>query len=105
MLVMSSRNLSSWNKQSTSLLPAIFEELFFRGVIQQELNQWWGNYHLAIVVTAIVFSAIHMQFVTFLPRFLLGMVLGYLLVWGKTILVTHHTHIVIQEANCFWKIV
>ena len=77
-----------------ALLPAIFEELFFRGVIQQKLNQWWGNYHLAIVVTAIVFSAIHMQFVTFLPRFLLGMVLGYLLVWGKTIWLPMTAHFV-----------
>ena len=68
-----------------AVLPALFEEMFFRGVLQQKLTQWWGKGHLAIFVTAIVFSAIHMQFITFLPRFLLGLLLGYLLRWGKTL--------------------
>ena len=68
-----------------AVLPALFEEMFFRGVLQQKLTQWWGKGHLAIFITAIVFSAIHMQFITFIPRFLLGLLLGYLLRWGKTL--------------------
>ena len=68
-----------------AVLPALFEELLFRGILQQKLTQWWGNGHLAIFVVAIIFSAIHMQFLTFIPRFLLGMFLGYLLFWGKSL--------------------
>ncbi|MFO8053840.1 MAG: CPBP family intramembrane glutamic endopeptidase, partial [Bacteroidales bacterium] len=59
------------------LLPAIGEELLFRGVLQQLLSKLFANVHLGILVTAILFSAIHMQFFGFLPRIVLGLVLGY----------------------------
>jgi uncharacterized protein len=63
-----------------AMLPAIGEELFFRGVIQQLLQKWFKNIHLAIIITAIVFSALHLQFYGFLPRTLLGVMFGYLFV-------------------------
>ncbi|PZX19510.1 hypothetical protein LX69_00778 [Breznakibacter xylanolyticus] len=77
-----------------AVLPAIFEELFFRGVIQQKLTQWWGRGHVAIWVTAIIFSAIHLQFETFLPRVLLGALLGYLFRWGKSLWLPMAAHFV-----------
>jgi hypothetical protein len=43
------------------------------------------NIHLSIWITAIVFSAIHMQFYGFLPRLMLGAIFGYLLIWSGTI--------------------
>jgi membrane protease YdiL (CAAX protease family) len=62
------------------VLPAICEELFFRGLLQRIFiqifkNPWWG-----IVVTAAIFSAVHAQFLGFIPRWILGIVLG-LLYW------------------------
>ncbi|MBR8535065.1 CPBP family intramembrane metalloprotease [Carboxylicivirga sediminis] len=63
-----------------SILPAIGEEWLFRGLLQRELTALFKNKHVAIIVTAILFSAIHMQFFTFLPRFFLGIILGYLFV-------------------------
>lgn len=63
-----------------SVLPAIGEEWLFRGLLQHELNNIFNNKHIAILITAILFSAIHMQFLTFLPRFFLGIILGYLFV-------------------------
>ena len=60
-----------------ALLPALAEELSFRGTLQQTL----GNKHLAIWLTAIVFSAIHMQFYGFIPRMLLGAMFGYIFLW------------------------
>ena len=57
-----------------ALLPAIAEELSFRGTLQQIL----GNKHIAIWVTAIIFSAIHMQFYGFIPRMLIGALLGFM---------------------------
>jgi uncharacterized protein len=65
-----------------AIIPAIGEELLFRGVIQRYLGDWVKNKHIAIWVTAFAFSALHMQFYGFLPRFLLGIYLGYLLVWS-----------------------
>ncbi len=65
-----------------ALLPAIGEELLFRGVIQRIFTNWTRNHHWGIWVTAILFSALHMQFYGFVPRMLLGVLFGYLLVWS-----------------------
>ncbi|MFC3200193.1 CPBP family intramembrane glutamic endopeptidase [Parapedobacter deserti] len=68
-----------------AVIPAIGEEFLFRGCIQGILTRWLRNPHVAIWLTAIVFSAIHLQFYGFLPRMLLGALFGYLLFWGKNI--------------------
>jgi membrane protease YdiL (CAAX protease family) len=62
-------------------IPAVCEELAFRGVIQSSLSKAFNNIHVGIWVSAFIFSAIHMQFYGFLPRLALGAVLGYLLIW------------------------
>ena len=68
-----------------AIIPAIGEELLFRGYLQQKMTQWLGKPHVAIIITAILFSAIHMQFQGFLPRFALGLVLGYLFYWSGSL--------------------
>lgn len=61
-----------------AITPAICEEMFFRGVLQKNLVGMMKNKHIAILLTAFVFSAVHIQFSGLLPRFVLGAVLGYL---------------------------
>lgn len=61
-----------------ALLPAVGEELVFRGVVQQQLMRRIANPWVAILVSAVVFSAAHFQFEGFLPRVLLGFLLGWL---------------------------
>ncbi len=61
-----------------AIVPAIGEELLFRGLIQKYFQQMFGNPHIAIWVTAVLFSAFHMQFFGFFPRMLLGAFFGYL---------------------------
>ena len=68
-----------------AILPAIGEELAFRGILQNLLASWFKNKHLGVIVTAFIFSAIHMQFYGFIPRFILGLYLGYLFVWSGSI--------------------
>jgi uncharacterized protein len=68
-----------------ALIPAIGEELVFRGVVQRIFSEWWRNKHIAIWVTAILFSAMHMQFYGFLPRMVLGALLGYLYYWSGSL--------------------
>lgn len=65
-----------------ALLPAIGEELLFRGVIQRIFTKMTQNYHWGIWISAILFSAMHVQFYGFIPRVLLGAIFGYLLVWS-----------------------
>jgi len=64
-----------------AIVPAFGEELLFRGVLQNILVSWTKNIHFGIWITAILFSALHMQFYGFFPRMLLGVMFGYLLVW------------------------
>jgi len=64
-----------------ALIPAFGEEFFFRGVMQSLLGRWFRNTHLAVILASILFSALHFQFYGFLPRFVLGLILGYLFAW------------------------
>ncbi len=73
---------------------AVAEEFFFRGLLQRMLYQWNGRAHVAIIASAFLFSAFHMQFFDFLPRFFLGLVLGYLLYFTGTIWVPVFAHFI-----------
>lgn len=81
-----------------AVIPAIGEEFIFRGLIQKAMNEWFKNVHLSILLTAILFSAFHMQFYGFIPRTLLGMYLGYLFVWSRSIWVPVLAHFVNNAA-------
>jgi len=61
-----------------AFLPALFEETLFRGGIQNLLSRWFKKPVLAIIVTSIIFSAIHGSYLGFLSRFALGFVLGWI---------------------------
>lgn len=65
-----------------AVVPAVGEELIFRRILQRSLFERWGNVHIAVWVSAALFSAIHMQFFGFVPRLVLGAGLGYLYVFS-----------------------
>lgn len=68
-----------------ALLAAVGEELLFRGALQNVLIEWTKKTHLSVWITAVLFSALHAQFFGFLPRMLLGVVLGYLYIWSGSL--------------------
>jgi membrane protease YdiL (CAAX protease family) len=68
-----------------ALLPALGEELLFRGIIQRIFSEWSKNVHIGVWISAVLFSAMHMQFYGFIPRMMLGALLGYLLVWSGSL--------------------
>lgn len=67
-----------------AVLPALSEEFIFRGILMKWFNKSMGI-HLSIVLSAIIFSAIHIQFLGFFPRFFLGIVLGYVFYWSGSL--------------------
>ncbi len=75
-----------------ALVPAIGEELLFRGVLLKLFNNLFKNIHIAVILSAVIFSAIHLQFYGFLPRTLLGILLGYLFVFTRSIWVPIFAH-------------
>lgn len=88
-----------------AILPALGEELIFRGALQRILHEWKGAI-FAIWVTAFVFSAIHMQFYGFVPRLLMGAFFGYLLVWSGNLwmpILAHFTNNVLAVIFYYFK--
>ncbi len=67
-----------------SIIPALGEELFFRGALQCIFTEW-KNIRWAIWFSAIVFSAIHLQFYGFIPRMLMGAFFGYMVLWSGSL--------------------
>lgn len=68
-----------------ALLPAIGEELLFRGIIQRLFYRWLGTIHLAVWITALLFSIMHLSFSGLLPRLMLGVIFGYLFYFTSNI--------------------
>lgn len=82
-----------------AVMPAIGEELMFRGIIQRLLSQQFKSYHIGIWITALLFSAMHFQFFGFFPRVFLGAVLGYLLIWSGNIIYPMIAHFINNFAS------
>lgn len=64
---------------------ALSEEMFFRGALQQFIQEKFPNGHVAVWITALVFSLVHFQFYGFLPRLILGALLGYLFLYTRNL--------------------
>lgn len=65
-----------WSMLIIAILPAVFEETLFRGGLQNLLTKWTKLPVLAIIITSVIFSAVHFSFYGFFARALLGVVLG-----------------------------
>ncbi len=74
-----------FNLVVVAIVPAIAEEVFFRGCLQNFVRMCFYNLHISIVFSALLFSAAHGEFYAFLPRFLFGIVLGYMFAYSGTI--------------------
>lgn len=75
-----------------ALVPAIVEEVFFRGAMQRFLQSWTGNAWFALIFTSIIFSAVHVSFYGFLPRAALGIILGLLFMYSNNIWLNIFSH-------------
>lgn len=76
-----------------AIVPGIVEELFFRGILQNLLHESLKNKHIAIWFTALIFSAVHMEFLGFFPRMMMGAMLGYMYMWSGNIWVNIFAHV------------
>lgn len=71
----------------------ITEEFFFRGSLQQLVKKICHNRHVTVWITAFIFSFIHFQFYGFVPRMLLGALLGYIFLWSGNLWIPVIVHI------------
>lgn len=77
-----------------AIMPAIGEELIFRGLVQRQIERLVKHEHLSVWIAGAIFSAIHFQFEGFLPRMLLGAMLGYLYIWTRNLWVPIFVHFI-----------
>lgn len=68
-----------------AILPAIFEEFFFRAGMQNLFTRWFGGPVAAILLTSVIFSLVHLSYYGFLVRFALGVVLGLIYYYSGSI--------------------
>lgn len=76
------------------VLAAVGEELFFRGIIQPLMIRITGKVFWGVLIASLIFSAFHLQFFGFFPRLIMGMFMGYLLVWTGSLWVPIFAHFV-----------
>ncbi|HSN61953.1 MAG TPA: type II CAAX endopeptidase family protein, partial [Ferruginibacter sp.] len=108
--VLALSHLKSWGEFVMAIFimaffPALFEELFFRGAMQNLLEKWWKSPLMAILVTSLVFSFIHFSVYLFLSRAVLGFVLGMMYYKTKNIwvnIVAHFLNNAIAVAQLFY---
>jgi len=90
-----------------AIVPGIVEELFFRGIVQRQLQDIFKNSHFAILISAFLFSFFHFQFYGFIPRLIFGGLLGYLFVWSGNIWYSCTAHVANNlmgvVASYFWE--
>lgn len=77
-----------------AVIPAVGEELVFRSVLQPIMVKLFRNVHMGIIIAALLFSLLHFQFYGLLPRFVLGLFLGYLYYWSGSIVIPMMMHFV-----------
>ncbi|WP_255154404.1 CPBP family intramembrane glutamic endopeptidase [Ferruginibacter sp. HRS2-29] len=97
--VLAMSNLKSWPEFVMALFiiaffPAMFEEVLFRGALQNLLVKWWKKPLIAILVTSVIFSIIHMSIYLFLSRVVLSLALGMIYHKGKNIWVNIIAHFI-----------
>lgn len=85
-----------------ALAAAVSEELFFRGVLQNHLVKTTHRLHLSVWITALLFSALHGQFFGFIPRMLLGGILGYFYVFSGSLWVPILGHFINNGFQVVW---
>ncbi|HCD67363.1 MAG TPA: hypothetical protein DEQ56_02695 [Bacteroidetes bacterium] len=77
-----------------ALIPAIAEEIFFRGFLMNIFNGIFKNMHVSILVTALLFSVIHFQLLKVIPMFFLATVFGYAVYWTGSLWASIIAHFV-----------
>ncbi len=103
-------NLKSWPEFLMALvimafIPALFEEIFFRGALQNLLVRWWKAPLPAIIFTSVVFSIIHLSIYLFLSRLLLGFILGWMYQRSKNLwlnIIAHFLNNAVALFQLFW---
>ncbi|MBK9632417.1 MAG: CPBP family intramembrane metalloprotease [Saprospiraceae bacterium] len=82
-----------------AVIPAIGEEWMFRGIIQNIFKKINNQVWFFVGISAFIFSAFHFQFEGFIPRFILGVVLGLIYHYTKNLVYPMILHFVFNGSQ------
>lgn len=68
-----------------AIIPAITEEVLFRGAFLNAFYTLTGRAHWGVILSALAFALIHQQATNFFPIFVSGVLLGYIALWTKSL--------------------
>jgi len=89
-----------------AVMPAIGEELIYRGILFSRLKEATQNHHFAAIVSGIIFASMHSQPVQLLPIAIMGALFAYVYHYTKNIWYSVLLHLLINglqiTAFYFW---
>jgi membrane protease YdiL (CAAX protease family) len=91
-LKMDSGILLFYNLFIFGLVPSICEEVFFRSTMQPLWIRITHLKWLGVLITAVIFSCLHFQFLGFLPRLFAGIVIGMIFLFSNNIVLAIICH-------------
>ena len=77
-----------------AIIPAIGEEMLFRGVVQNELQKGMQHRYWPLIITSFLFAAFHMEISGLLPKMIIGLVLGYSYLLTRNLLYPMILHLI-----------
>ncbi|MEM6878651.1 MAG: CPBP family intramembrane glutamic endopeptidase [Bacteroidota bacterium] len=87
---------------AVAILPAVGEELLFRGLIQGRiLPMFIKDRNAQVILAGLLFSVLHMEMAGILPRWALGIAFGYALLWSKSLWVPIIMHLVFNGLQAY----
>lgn len=104
-LIMTPRTIAGMflNIVIVAAIPAFGEELIFRGILQKIFQNLFRSGHFSVWFTAFLFSAVHFQFFGFFPRFILGLIFGYLFLWTRNLWLPVTAHFINNAVPTVWS--
>lgn len=93
-------NLWPYTLITMAILPAIGEELVFRGALQNLMIRKFGV-KPGIILTALTFTLIHRQFYNILPMLALSLLLGYVYYLTGSLLTSIAMHLINNALSLF----
>lgn len=89
----------------TVLVAPILEEIFFRGILLRDISISWGS-RWGIIVSSLIFSALHFNLVQAIPAFLMGMVMGYVYIRTNrglaNVIIIHIINNLMASVSLYW---
>lgn len=85
-----------------AIIPAIGEEVFFRGVLQRLTTEATRKPWLSVFITAIIFSAIHGDAIAFIPRIALGFIIGAIYLISGSLWLSIFAHVLNNGMQVIW---